>query len=122
MDELKQLQEEYKNLSDLNDKLQTENKYLSDLIEVLRLSKNEMYDIILKLKPETEKLKTEILELKLENIAELKASKILFQMVPKGYTHRLKNNIANYANIILETDIQAKIKDLSKYVDNNNPF
>ncbi len=93
------------------------NKINKKLLEKERIqfSKNCELEI------QNQKFKKLILELKIENIAELKASKILFKMVSKGYTHRQKNEIANYANIILINDIEDKIKDLSVN-DTDLPF
>ena len=104
------------------EKLQTENKTLSELIEKMQLNHKKTFDDYCRAATEINKLEARNLELRIENIAELKASKILFKMVKGGYTHRQKNEIANQANIILETDIQEKIKDLRNSIGNNLPF
>ena len=104
------------------EKLQTENKTLSDLIEKMQFNHKKTFDEYCQATTEINKLEARNLELRIENIAELKASKILFKMVKGGYTHRQKNEIANQANIILETDIQEKIKDLRNSIGNDLPF
>lgn len=104
------------------EKLQTENKTLSDLIEKMRFERQRTFEQYCQIESENKKLSARNLELKIENIAELKAAKILFKMVSKGYTHRQKNEIANYANIILKSDIEEKIKDLKDSISSNLPF
>lgn len=104
------------------EKLQTENKTLSDLIEKMQLDHKRTFDKYCQAESENKKLQSRNLELRIENIAELKASKILFKMVKGGYTHRQKNEIANNANIVLESDIQSKIQDLANYVSSDLPF
>lgn len=104
------------------EKLQTENKTLSDLIEKMKFNHQKTFDEYCQATTEINKLEARNLELRIENIAELKASIILFKMVKGGYTHRQKNEIAKQANIILETDIQEKIKDLRNSIGNNLPF
>jgi len=104
------------------EKLQTENKTLSDLIEKMQLDHKRTFDKYCQTESENKKLQSRNLELRIENIAELKASKILFKMVKGGYTHRQKNEIANYANIVLESDIQSKIQDLANSVSSDLPF
>jgi hypothetical protein len=104
------------------EKLQTENKTLSDLIEKMQLDHKRTFDKYCQTESENKKLQSRNLELRIENIAELKASKILFKMVKGGYTHRQKNQIANNANIVLESDIQSKIQDLANSVSSDLPF
>ena len=104
------------------EKLQTENKTLSDLIEKMRLDHKKTFDKYCEKESENKKLQARNLELRIENIAELKASKILFKMVSGGYTHREKNEIAKHANIILDTDIQSKIQDVSNSMSSDLPF
>ena len=104
------------------EKLQTENKTLSDLIEKMQFNHKKTFDEYCQATTEINKLEARNLELRIENIAELKASKILFKMVKGGYTHRQKNEIANNANIVLESDIQSKIQDLASSVSSDLPF
>jgi hypothetical protein len=79
-------------------------KLLNDINKIL----NQKFD----LETQNKRLYELIFSLKIENIAELKASRILFKMVSKGYTHRQKNDIAAYANIVLNNDIQEKISQI----------
>ena len=64
------------------------------------------------------------LELQIENIAELKASKILIGSFKGAATHRQKGQIANNAEIVLDADIQKKIESIAKLLNNSKelPF
>ena len=64
------------------------------------------------------------LELQIENIAELKASKILLGAFKGAATHRQKGQIANNAEIVLDADIQKKIESIAKLLNNSKelPF
>ena len=64
------------------------------------------------------------LELQIENIAELKASKILIGAFKGAATHRQKGQIANNAEIVLDADIQKKIESIAKLLNNSKelPF
>ena len=64
------------------------------------------------------------LELRIENIAELKASKILLGAFKGAATHRHKRQIANNAEIVLDADIQKKIESIAKLLNNSKelPF
>ena len=64
------------------------------------------------------------LELQIENIAELKASKILLGAFKGAATHREKSHIANNAEIVLGADIQKKIESIAKLLKNSKelPF
>lgn len=64
------------------------------------------------------------LELQIENIAELKASKILLVAFKGAATHRQKGQIANNAEIVLDADIQKKIESIGKLLNNSKelPF
>lgn len=64
------------------------------------------------------------LELQIENIAELKASKILLGAFKGAATHRQKSHIANNAEIVLDADIQKKIESIAKLLKNSKelPF
>ena len=64
------------------------------------------------------------LELRIENIAELKASKILLGAFKGAATHRQKGQIANNAEIVLDADIQKKIESIAKLLNNSKelPF
>ena len=64
------------------------------------------------------------LELQIENIAELKASKILLGAFKGAATHRQKGQIANNAEIVLYADIQKKIESIAKLLNNSKelPF
>jgi hypothetical protein len=94
------------------EKLKQEIESLHSIIKKLRLDNLQKNSDNLELSSEKSKLSEQILALKIENIAELKSSKILFKMVAKGYTHRQKNDIAYYANSILDIDINEKICEL----------
>lgn len=102
--------------------LESENERLNALNENIRLESLKTFDKYCQIESENKKLRNRNLELKLENIAELKASKILFKMMREGHTHRQKNELANYANIVLETDIQSKIEDLQSAISFELPF
>ena len=58
------------------------------------------------------------LELQIENIAELKASKILLGAFKGAATHREKSHIANNAEIILVADIQKKKEGIARLLKN----
>lgn len=64
------------------------------------------------------------LELQIENIAELKASKILLGAFKGAATHRQKGQIANNAEIVLDADIHKKIESIAKLLKNSKelPF
>lgn len=63
------------------------------------------------------------LELQIENIAELKASKILLGAFKGAATHRQKGQIANNAEIVLDADIQKKIESIAKLLNSKElPF
>lgn len=63
------------------------------------------------------------LELQIENIAELKASKILLGAFKGAATHRQKGQIANNAKIVLDADIQKKIESIAKLLNSKElPF
>ena len=63
------------------------------------------------------------LELQIENIAELKASKILLGAFKGAATHREKSHIANNAEIVLGADIQKKIESIAKLLKSKElPF
>ena len=64
------------------------------------------------------------LELQIENIAELKAAKILLGAFKGASTHRQKGQIANNAEIVLDADIQKKIESIAKLLNNSKelPF
>ena len=63
------------------------------------------------------------LELQIENIAELKASKILLGVFKGSATHRQKGQIANNAEIVLDADIQKKIESIEKLLNSKElPF
>jgi len=103
------------------EKLQQEVESLNKTIEKLQEKNQETFRKNCDLETRNKKLSANILALQIENIAELKATKILFKMVSKGYTHRQKNDIAGYANIILQTDIDDKINEI-RIPENDNPF
>lgn len=79
------------------------------------------YDDLLK---SNELLLKQNLELQIENIAELKASKILLGAFKGAATHRQKGQIANNAEIVLDADIQKKIESIAKLLNNSKelPF
>ena len=79
------------------------------------------YDDLLK---SNELLLKQNLELQIENIAELKASKILLGAFRGAATHRQKGQIANNAEIVLDADIQKKIESIAKLLNNSKelPF
>lgn len=79
------------------------------------------YDDLLK---SNELLLKQNLELQIENIAELKASKILLGAFKSAATHRQKGQIANNAEIVLDADIQKKIESIAKLLNNSKelPF
>lgn len=78
------------------------------------------YDDLLK---SNELLLKQNLELQIENIAELKASKILIGAFKGAATHRQKRQIANNAEIVLDADIQKKIESISKLLNSKElPF
>lgn len=79
------------------------------------------YDDLLK---SNELLLKQNLELQIENIAELKASKILIGAFKGAATHRQKGQIANNAEIVLDADIQKKIESIAKLLNNSKelPF
>ena len=103
------------------EKLKQEIQSLESTIKILNEENQKRFRENCDLNNGKIKLNDKILELKIENIAELKASKILFKMVKGGYTHRQKNDIANNAIIVLDTDIYEKISDL-RFTDKEVPF
>ena len=82
---------------------------------------SKKYDDLLK---SNELLLKQNLELQIENIAELKASKILLGAFKGAATHRQKGQIANNAEIVLDADIQKKIESIAKLLNNSKelPF
>lgn len=94
---------------------------------IIEFKNNEIQRLIKKyddLAEANELLLKQNLELQIENIAELKASKILLGAFKGAATHREKSHIANNAEIVLGADIQKKIESIAKLLKNSKelPF
>ena len=94
---------------------------------IIEFKNNEIQRLIKKcdeLVESNELLVKQNLEFRIDNIAELKASKMLLGAFKSAATHREKSHIANNATIVLDADIQKKIESIAKLLNNSKelPF
>lgn len=72
---------------------------------------------------EVKELRKQSSDLKLENIAEMKASQMLFSIMDTGYTHREKRAFMVQANTIIEKKLSNKLYQLKFKIDkSDDPF